>query len=208
VKATKSVRLKYEASAELSSLFEDFRLMCNDALRIALTEKPRSRFRLIELSYRRLKEYGLHSHYILSACEVAFAAYRNKKRKCAPHIRRVFLKLDSQSYSLNHLILRVPMRPRNFVYLTLQASDHHLLIVDDPAAETFSYVHAGAPATYTLQLSSYDANGNPITFTAPAASANKGDTLTFRPDWTQLAAGAGTVSVLGADGSVVNRTLS
>ena len=55
MKATKSVRLKYEASAELSSLFEDFRLMCNDALRIALTEKPRSRFRLIELSYRRLK---------------------------------------------------------------------------------------------------------------------------------------------------------
>jgi putative transposase len=133
VKAVKSVQATYATSAELASLFEDFRLMCNDALRIALAEKPRSRFRLIELSYRRLKEYGLHNHYILSACEVAFAAYRNKKRKCAPHIRRVFLKLDSQSYSLNHLILRIPTRPRHFVYLTLQGSDYHLSIIDDPA---------------------------------------------------------------------------
>jgi putative transposase len=123
----------YETSAELATLFEDFRLMCNDALRIALAEKPKSRFRLIELSYPRLKEYGLHTHYILSACEVAFAAYRNKNCRRAPYVRKAFLKIDSQSYSLNHLILRIPTRPRHFVYLTLQGSDYHLSIIDDPA---------------------------------------------------------------------------
>src|SRR5438445_12130354 len=68
----------------------------------------------------RLKEYGLHTHYILSACEVAYSVYRNKGRKSDPYIERAFLKLDNQSYSLNHLLLRIPTTPRHFVYLTLQ----------------------------------------------------------------------------------------
>ena len=45
------MRFRYDASEELSSLFEEFRLMCNDAIRIALTERPKSRFRLVELAY-------------------------------------------------------------------------------------------------------------------------------------------------------------
>ena len=143
MKATKSVQTKYEASEELTSLFEDFRLMCNDALRIALNEKPRSKFRLIELSYPHLKEYGLHTHYILSACEVAFAAYRNKNRKRVPYIRRAFLKLDNQSYSLNHLILRIPTKPRHFIHLTLQGSDYHLSIIDDPTLKRGSVTVTG-----------------------------------------------------------------
>src|SRR2546427_4636320 len=107
--------------------------MCNDAIRIALKEKPRSRFTLIEIAYPRLKEYGLHTHYILSACEVAYSVYRNKERRSTdPYIARAFLKLDNQSYSLNHLLLRIPTTPRHFVYLTLQGSDYHLSFVDDP----------------------------------------------------------------------------
>jgi len=112
--------------------------MCNDAIRIAFEyerehggEKVKSRFRLIELAYPRLKEYGLQTHYILSACEVAFSAYRNEKRKSAPYVKRAFMKLDNQSYALNHLILRIPIRPRRFVYLTLHASNYHLSFIDD-----------------------------------------------------------------------------
>ncbi len=71
VRSTKAIQFRYIASDELASLFEEFRLMCNDAIRIALKEKRRSRFALIEMTYPRLKEYGLHAHYILSACEVA-----------------------------------------------------------------------------------------------------------------------------------------
>ena len=106
--------------------------MCNDAIRIALKEKPKNRFKLIELSYPRLKEYNLHTHYILSACEVAFSVYRNKSRKSDPHVKRAFLKLDNQSYTLNHLIVRIPTRPRHFIYLTLQGSNYHLSFIDDP----------------------------------------------------------------------------
>src|SRR2546427_4572918 len=103
--------------------------MCNDAIRIAIKGKPRSRFTLIELAYPRLKEYGLHTHYILSACEVAYSAFKNGKRKADPYIRRPFMKLDSQTYTLNHLVLRIPTRPRRFVYLTLRASNYHLAFV-------------------------------------------------------------------------------
>jgi hypothetical protein len=81
VQSVKAIRFRYEASEELSALFEEFRLMCNDAVRIALDKKPKSRFELIELAYRRLKEFGLHTDYILSACEVAYSSYKNLNRK-------------------------------------------------------------------------------------------------------------------------------
>ena len=132
MQSVKAIRFAYEASEELSGLFEEFRLMCNDAIRIALKERPRSRFALIKLAYPRLKEYGLHTHYILSACEVAYSAFKNPRRRSDPYIRRPFLKLDSQTYSLNHLILRIPTKPRHYIYLTLRASNHQLSFVDDP----------------------------------------------------------------------------
>jgi len=132
VRHVKAICFQYEASEELSLLFEVFRLMCNDAISIALKESPRSRFRLIELAYPRLKEYGLHTHYILSACEVAFSAYKDKKRRSRPYIRRPFIKLDNQTYTLNHLVVRIPTRPRRFIYLTLHASNYHISFASDP----------------------------------------------------------------------------
>jgi hypothetical protein len=123
MESVRAIRFRYDASEELSSLFEEFRLMCNDAIRIAHEQKPKSRFRLVELAYPRLKEYGLHTHYILSACEVAYSACKNQK-KSRPYIRRPFIKLDSQTYTLNHLIARIPTRPRRFIYLTLHSSNY------------------------------------------------------------------------------------
>jgi putative transposase len=105
--------------------------MCNDAIRIALSEKPRSRFALIKLAYDRLKLYGLHTHYILSACEVAFSNYQNPNRRRSPFVRRPFLKLDSQSYRLNYLLLKLPTKPRNFIYLALDGSLWHRKLLSD-----------------------------------------------------------------------------
>lgn len=123
--------------------------MCNDAIRVVLGheretgEKVRSRFKLQELAYPRLKEYGLHTHYILSACEVAYSVYQNKNRKSDPYIKRGFIKLDNESYTLDHLILRIPTKPREFIYLTLQASDYHLSFVDDPSLKRGSITLTG-----------------------------------------------------------------
>ncbi len=132
VRAVRAVRFRYACSEELNSLLDDFRLMCNDAIKIALQEKPKNRFALIRLAYPRLKEYGLHTHYILSACEVAFSIYRNKERRSRPYVRRAFLKLGSPAYILNHMVLRIPTKPRRFIYLVLQGSRYHLSFVDHP----------------------------------------------------------------------------
>jgi hypothetical protein len=71
----------------------------------------------------------------------------------------------------------------------------------DPVAQTFSYSHAGPPANYTLEISSFDPQGKPATFNLPASQVAAGATVTVLPDWTQLAAGAGTLSIRFADGS-------
>ncbi len=131
MRAFKAIRFEYSASEELVSLFEQFRLMCNDAIRIAVENKPKNRFALIKLAYERLKEYGLHTHYQLSACEVAFSTYRNKNRKADPYVERAFLKLDNQSYLLFHQILRIPSRPRHFIYLTLKGSNYQFSHADN-----------------------------------------------------------------------------
>src|SRR5215831_1813596 len=116
-KAVKAISFSYSSSKQLSALFEDFRRMCNDAIRIAVRENPKNRLGLIESAYTLLKEYHLHTHYVLSACEIAFSVYKNKRRQLVPRIRTAFIKLDNQSYQLNHLLLRIPTTPRNFIFL-------------------------------------------------------------------------------------------
>ena len=125
--------------------------MCNDAIRIAVQEKPTNRFNLIEVAYARLKQYCLHTHYILSACEVAYSVYKNPKRKATPYIRRIFLKLDSQSYQLNHLLLRIPTKPRDFIFLALQGSKHHMSYIDDDGLKRGSVT--STPDSVTIAFS-------------------------------------------------------
>src|SRR5437899_3547031 len=159
--------------------------VCSDAIRIAGKGKPRSMFTLIEIAYPRLKEYGLHTHYILSACEVAYSVYRNKERRSTdPYIERAFLKLDNQSYSLNHLLLRIPTTPRHFVYLTLQGSNYHLSFIDDPTLKRGSITLTGRTVsialtreiaeTETLGEVGVDVNERNVT-----ASDASGDTVVF-----------------------------
>jgi putative transposase len=150
LQAVKAISFRYKASEELSSLFEDFRLMCNDAIRIALEKKPKSRFELIELACSRLKEFGLQSHYVLSACEVAYSVYKNKNRKSIPYVRRAFLKLDNQTYRLNHLLLRIPSTPRRFIYLTLQGSDFHLSFIGNSALKKGSVTITDRTVSFAL----------------------------------------------------------
>lgn len=128
---TKAVRFNYESDSEIFILLETFRKMCNDAVRIAFVQKPKNKFELIKHSYQRLKGYGLHTHYILSACEVAHSAYKNKNTKRIPYFKKPFLKLDNQTFKLNFLLLRIPTAPRNYLFLTLCGSVYHRSFLSD-----------------------------------------------------------------------------
>ena len=157
----KSVSFSYSASKELSTLFEDFRLMCNDAISIAFQVKPKNRLELIESAYARLKKYHLHTHYVLSACEVAFSVLKNRKTKSIPCIRRAFVKLDNQSYQLNHLVLRIPTSPRSFIFLTLQGSQYHQSFTDNPSLKRGSVVITpdSVIIPFSKEVESFDPTG-------------------------------------------------
>lgn len=167
--------------------------MCNRTIRIAVQEKPMNRFGLIQLACPHLKAYGLHTHSILSACEVAYSVYRNKNRKRIPYIRKASLKLDNQSYQLyqlnqlNHLLLRIPTTPRHFVFLTLEGSDYHSSFIDDPSLKSGSVtvteravtvafskeVHMVEPVGYI----GVDINESNVTASATDGSEHKFDEL-------------------------------
>ncbi len=161
LKSVKAVKFTYEPSAEVRSLFEKFRLMCNDAIHIALTEKPKSRFDLIGMSYRRLKEYRLHTHYILSACEVAYSVYKNKNRKSDPYIKKPFLKLDNQTYKLDYLLLRMPTTPRRFLYLTLNGSLYHRSFLADKSLKlgSLTVTESGIIITFSKEMAEIQSRG-------------------------------------------------
>ena len=110
--AVKAVKFHYTPREDVLYLLKTFRDMVNEALRIGFEKKPRTRFQLIVMVYWVFKErYGLHTHYILNACECAFAILRNRKWRKLPYAKHLFLKLDNQTYKLDYMVLRIPTTP-------------------------------------------------------------------------------------------------
>jgi len=130
--AIKAVAFQYESRESVKPLLETFRTMVNHALWIGTRKRIRGRFRLIMAVYGEFKRYGLHTHYTLSACEVASAILKNHRRKHrAPVARRLFLKLDSQSYKLQGENLRIPIKPRQYVILKLRFGEYQRRFLED-----------------------------------------------------------------------------
>jgi hypothetical protein len=99
-------------------------------------------------------------------------------------------------------------RPRTATLSTRASGGAPVGLDFDPASETFAYVHAGASAEFTLELSTIDAAGKPVSYTTRPAVAAQGQTLTFRPDWERLASGVGVVALHGTPESPGSRKLS
>ena len=127
----------------LFGLLEEFRLIVNKSIRIALREDVRSRVRLQKAAYRDLsEEHRVYKQYIPSAFEVALAVlkvYRKRvrkgKRTTVPFIRRLILKAENQSYRLERATgrLRIPIRRGEHVDLDLHLSEWHRSFLSDPS---------------------------------------------------------------------------
>jgi hypothetical protein len=104
--------------------------MTNEAIRIGKEHNIRSRNRLIAICYDEFKKYGLHTHYALSACEVASARLKQcrKNRKLA-YVRKPHLKLDNQTFRIVDGKLRIPIRAREFIYIPLKMREYHKLLL-------------------------------------------------------------------------------
>jgi len=123
----KAIRFQFEPNPKLSKLLISFRGLTNFCLQKGLENKISSRFRLIKLVYEESKKFGLHTHYVLNACEVACAIlknYRRYKKRKRPEVKKLFLKLDNQTYKIENGYLRIPFKPREFIYLKLRYGNY------------------------------------------------------------------------------------
>jgi transposase len=123
--------VQFEHSEPIGDLLETFRNMVNEAVRVASEQKITSRFKLIRAVYEPFKRYDLHTHYTLSACEVACGLIRNRKRRKTPYIQKVFLKLDNQTYKIRGGMLKIPKKPRQFIEIPLKMGEYQKRFLSD-----------------------------------------------------------------------------
>jgi IS605 OrfB family transposase len=130
----KAVAFEYEPEEAVKPLLKTLRRMVNHAIWVGRHRGIRARFKLIKAVYEDFKQYGLHSHYTLNACEVASAILKNHKRnRRAPVAKRRFLKLDNQTYRLRSGMLRIPIKPRQFLTLKLKVGSYQRRFLEDAA---------------------------------------------------------------------------
>jgi putative transposase len=134
----KSISFKINPNYELYNLLHTFRELANFCLKGGLEKRISSRFRLIKEVYKEGKRFGLHSHYVLNACEVACAIlknYRRYKKVKEPEVKKLFLKLDNQTYKLikkqDNLFLRIPTKPKKFLFIKLKYGEYQKKFLED-----------------------------------------------------------------------------
>jgi len=100
MQAVKAVQFQH-SNKPILPVLETFRQMVNEAIRVGNEYNIRSRNKLISVCYDEFKKYNLHTHYTLSACEVASARLKQyrKHRKLA-YVRKPHLKLDNQTFKI------------------------------------------------------------------------------------------------------------
>lgn len=125
MQAVKAVQFQHD-NEEILELLQIFRRMVNEAIRTGKEHNIKSRYKLITACYDEFKKYGLHTHYTLSACEVACARLKQyRKRGKLPYVRKPHLKLDNQTFRIEDDKLRIPLKPREFLYIALKVRPYH-----------------------------------------------------------------------------------
>ncbi len=125
-KAVKSVKFAYTPTPAALELLETFRYMVNEAIRICLDEGIRGRLELRARIYKEFQaRYGVVSAFPYSVAEVAWSIVKkHRKWHRKPFAKRLMMKMDFQSYSLNYSILSLPFRKGERVLVPLRYGDY------------------------------------------------------------------------------------
>ena len=126
VLAVKTVRQKHQVSPELLGLLDEFRRMVNVCIAVGIKENVSSLRTLSMKSYHRLSRDML-SYYKLCAISKATGIIRNYRkaqkknpRTRFPHARKLMLT-TCYGFKIQNGLLRLPVRPRHYVYVTLNS---------------------------------------------------------------------------------------
>jgi putative transposase len=124
-KAVKSVKFGYTSTQLTIELLETFRDMVNEAIRICLHEGIRGRLKLRDRIYKEFQQrYSVTSAFPYSVAEVAWSIVKkNRKWHRKPFAKRLMMKMDVRSYSLNYSIMSLPFRKGERVLVPLRYGD-------------------------------------------------------------------------------------
>ena len=124
--ALKTVRQKHEVSPELLRLLDEFRRMVNVCIAVGIEENVSSLKTLSLRSYHRLSR-DMPSYYRLCAISKATGILHNhrKAKKKNPRTRfpcaRKLMLTTCYGFKIQNGLLRLPVRPRHYVYVKLNS---------------------------------------------------------------------------------------
>jgi len=130
MKVVKCIWQYHDKYEELKPAFDYFRFVANQAIRIGIEKNVTSKFGLHYELYHKLRS-DLYCKILYGAFECAASnlkRYKKIKRKKStakiPYIHRPYLILENHSYKIENDMIRIPVRPRQYVLIKL---NHYII---------------------------------------------------------------------------------
>src|SRR3989440_689672 len=153
MQAVKMVRQKHQTPANLLWLLDEFRCMVNVCIAIGIEENVSSLKTLSLRSYHRLSRDNL-SYYRLCAISAATGIlrnYRKAKRKNprtrVPYAKKLMLT-TCYGFEITDDLLRLPVKPRKYVYLKL--NNHTLRVLSGLNVRSVTVTPASVSIAYSI----------------------------------------------------------
>ncbi|TMI57799.1 IS200/IS605 family element transposase accessory protein TnpB [Candidatus Bathyarchaeota archaeon] len=154
MQAVKMVRQKHQTPANLLWLLDEFRCMVNVCIAIGIEENVSSLKTLSLRSYHRLSRDNL-SYYRLCAISAATGIlrnYRKAKRKNprtrVPYAKKLMLT-TCYGFEITDDLLRLPVKPRKYVYLKL--NNHTLRVLSGLNVRSVTVTPASVSIAYSIE---------------------------------------------------------
>jgi putative transposase len=168
VRVIKAVKQSYQPSPETLALLEDFRLMVNDCIRIALKKEAEgnvitSMRRLCLASYHALAPYHIATCYRLTAISKAagiLKTYRKALRKNhatrRPYARRLMLT-DCYSFRIQGTRLRLTLGGHE--YTCIELTPHTLATIQAHTARSITLTATSLSIAYSKEIDEMQPSG-------------------------------------------------
>ena len=127
MKQTKCVWQFHDKSDSLKEVFDYFRFCTNEMIRVSVQKNLTSRGAMHNEFYKNMRGDFI-AKYIQSAASTAKARlklYRTTKKKKPnvkiPYIKRNMITLDNQSFKIQDGIIRIPIKPYEYIFIKLHS---------------------------------------------------------------------------------------
>ena len=162
VLAVKAVRQKHQASVDLLRLLDEFRSMVNVCIAIGIRENVSSLKTLSLKSYHHLS-HDILGYYRLGASSTATRILRNdrKAKKKNPRTKLPYAKklmlTTCYGFKIRNGLLRLPLKPRQYVYVKL--NNHTLKALSGFDARSVTLTPGSVSISYSKETVQIEPEG-------------------------------------------------